>query len=213
MEISWNTAYYWRQLDYSLVQLFTVLKIKKSNLGIAFASACLLVVLDILIEPVAIQYNFELEWNHSSYQNYIAWFIISFIFCYAIAYYKGESKNNLAPYLLILQFMFLESSILWYGNSFFIFWQLLPLSFMEFMAWFTHKFIMHGIMWYFHKDHHHEPGFFEKTTFFLILLFKLVMYNVGTYECILFCSLYRDWHCCLWSFIFFDARRFYTPTL
>jgi hypothetical protein len=77
-----------------------------------------------------------------------------------------------------------------------------------------HKFIMHGIMWYFHKDHHqHEPGFFEKTTFFLILLFKLVMYNVGTYECILFCSLYRDWHCCLWSFLFFDARRFYTPTL
>jgi putative membrane protein len=30
----------------------------KSNLGIAFASACLLVLLDILIEPVAIQYNF-----------------------------------------------------------------------------------------------------------------------------------------------------------
>lgn len=42
--------------------------------------------------------------------------------------------------------------------------------FMEFMAWFTHKFIMHGLLWYLHKDHHQvEPGFFEKNdAFFLI---------------------------------------------
>jgi beta-carotene 3-hydroxylase len=32
---------------------------------------------------------------------------------------------------------------------------------MEFMAWFTHKFVMHGFLWYLHKDHHQvEPGFF-----------------------------------------------------
>lgn len=42
--------------------------------------------------------------------------------------------------------------------------------FMEFMAWFTHKFIMHGLMWYFHKDHHqHEPGFFEKNDVFFLI--------------------------------------------
>ncbi len=42
--------------------------------------------------------------------------------------------------------------------------------FMEFMAWFTHKFVMHGLLWYLHKDHHQvEPGFFEKNdSFFLI---------------------------------------------
>ena len=42
--------------------------------------------------------------------------------------------------------------------------------FMEFMAWFTHKYVMHGFMWYFHEDHHQPlPGFFEKNdTFFLI---------------------------------------------
>ncbi len=42
--------------------------------------------------------------------------------------------------------------------------------FMEFMAWFTHKFVMHGFLWYLHRDHHqgHE-GFFEKNdAFFLI---------------------------------------------
>ncbi len=30
--------------------------------------------------------------------------------------------------------------------------------FMEFMAWFTHKYVMHGFMWYFHKDHHIRDG-------------------------------------------------------
>ena len=41
---------------------------------------------------------------------------------------------------------------------------------MEGVAWFAHKYLMHGLMWYFHEDHHvHEPGFFEKNdAFFLI---------------------------------------------
>lgn len=42
--------------------------------------------------------------------------------------------------------------------------------FMEFMAWFTHKFVMHGFLWNLHFDHHNkQPGFFEKNdTFFLV---------------------------------------------
>src|SRR5687768_13030653 len=41
---------------------------------------------------------------------------------------------------------------------------------MEGVAWLTHKYIMHGVLWYLHKDHHQpEPGFFEKNdAFFLI---------------------------------------------
>jgi beta-carotene 3-hydroxylase len=41
---------------------------------------------------------------------------------------------------------------------------------MEGVAWFAHKHLMHGTMWFFHSDHHvHEPGFFEKNdAFFLI---------------------------------------------
>lgn len=41
---------------------------------------------------------------------------------------------------------------------------------MEFVAWFTHKYVMHGLLWMLHKDHHQtEPGFFEKNdAFFLI---------------------------------------------
>lgn len=41
---------------------------------------------------------------------------------------------------------------------------------MEFMAWFTHKFIMHGLLWYLHRDHHQpHPGFFEKNDYFFII--------------------------------------------
>lgn len=47
---------------------------------------------------------------------------------------------------------------------------LLTFGFMEFVAWFAHKYVMHGFLWVLHKDHHqHEPGFFEKNdAFFLI---------------------------------------------
>lgn len=41
---------------------------------------------------------------------------------------------------------------------------------MEFMAWFTHKFVMHGFMWYFHEDHHvPQKGFFEKNDVFFLI--------------------------------------------
>lgn len=35
---------------------------------------------------------------------------------------------------------------------------LLAFFFMEFTAWFTHKYVMHGFMWFFHKDHHIRDG-------------------------------------------------------
>lgn len=41
---------------------------------------------------------------------------------------------------------------------------------MEGITRLTHRFVMHGFLWYLHKDHHQPgPGFFEKNdTFFLI---------------------------------------------
>ena len=33
---------------------------------------------------------------------------------------------------------------------------LVAFCFMEFMAWFSHKYVMHGFMWKFHKDHHQK---------------------------------------------------------
>ena len=42
---------------------------------------------------------------------------------------------------------------------------------MEFVAWFTHKFIMHGLLWRLHSDHHvkSREGFFEKNDSFFLL--------------------------------------------
>jgi beta-carotene 3-hydroxylase len=41
---------------------------------------------------------------------------------------------------------------------------------MEFMAWFTHKYIMHGFLWSLHKDHHkkdHDSWFERNDAFFI----------------------------------------------
>lgn len=53
---------------------------------------------------------------------------------------------------------------------------------MEGVAWFTHKYLMHGPLWYFHRDHHtHDnAGFFEKNDFFFLL------FAVPGVVCILF---------------------------
>lgn len=42
---------------------------------------------------------------------------------------------------------------------------------MEIIAWFTHKYIMHGLLWRLHKDHHKKEskGFFEHNDFFFLL--------------------------------------------
>jgi len=41
---------------------------------------------------------------------------------------------------------------------------------MEGITWLTHRYVMHGFLWYLHQDHHKKgPGFFEKNdAFFLI---------------------------------------------
>lgn len=58
--------------------------------------------------------------------------------------------------------------------------------FMEFMAWFAHKYLMHGLLWSWHEDHHlphHEKeGFWEKNDrFFLVFAIPSAScYIIGT---------------------------------
>ena len=54
-----------------------------------------------------------------------------------------------------------------------IIWIIIVLTtfcFMEFMAWFSHKYIMHGFLWSVHKDHHKKEhnSWFEKNDLFFI---------------------------------------------
>ena len=51
-----------------------------------------------------------------------------------------------------------------------IFTVIATFCFMEFIAWFSHKYIMHGFMWFLHKDHHkkdHKSWFERNDMFFL----------------------------------------------
>lgn len=58
--------------------------------------------------------------------------------------------------------------------------------FMEFVAWFAHKYVMHGFLWDWHEDHHlphHEKeGFFEKNDlFFLVFAIpSMACYIIGS---------------------------------
>jgi len=42
---------------------------------------------------------------------------------------------------------------------------------MEAVAWLTHKFVMHGLLWRLHEDHHKKnpTSFFEKNDYFFLI--------------------------------------------
>ena len=42
---------------------------------------------------------------------------------------------------------------------------------MEAVAWLTHKFVMHGLLWRLHEDHHKKnpSSFFEKNDYFFLI--------------------------------------------
>lgn len=55
---------------------------------------------------------------------------------------------------------------------------------MEWVAWATHKYIMHGFMWRWHEDHHHpHTGFFEKNDYFAVVfaVLSITLFAVGTF--------------------------------
>jgi beta-carotene 3-hydroxylase len=48
---------------------------------------------------------------------------------------------------------------------------LLAFTGMEFIAWVTHKYVMHGLMWHWHSDHHHKDheSSFERNDIFFVI--------------------------------------------
>ena len=52
---------------------------------------------------------------------------------------------------------------------------------MEFVAWFSHKYVMHGFLWSWHKDHHkkdHESWFEKNDLFFLVYAIPSVFFVI-----------------------------------
>jgi beta-carotene 3-hydroxylase len=60
---------------------------------------------------------------------------------------------------------------------------------MEFVAWFTHKYIMHGFLWNLHFDHHtpNKDSFFEKNDAFFLI------YAIPSWLCIMLGSMFAVW--------------------
>lgn len=72
----------------------------------AMASA-IMVLLDLFIEPVAIEYGFW-EWSDGNppLQNYIGWYLVALPLLSAFMLLQGDIRNKVAVTLLILQVIF-----------------------------------------------------------------------------------------------------------
>ncbi|MFK7900715.1 MAG: carotenoid biosynthesis protein [Cyclobacteriaceae bacterium] len=70
-------------------------------------SAALMVILDVLIEPVAISLNFW-SWDTTSvpFQNYLGWFLISVVMFSAYFLLPLSRENKLGKLLFIIQLLF-----------------------------------------------------------------------------------------------------------
>ena len=68
---------------------------------------------------------------------------------------------------------------------FYIFIILLTYALMEVVTWLMHKYVMHGFLWYLHKDHH-QPKYqntFEKNDAFFVIgaIPSITLFYVGMY--------------------------------
>jgi uncharacterized membrane protein len=106
----------WLVLCYCFTYFFKKLFFQNIYL-IALLSSICMVLLDYLIEPVAIKLDFW-QWanNQIPYQNYLGWFLLAFLLNLYLLKQKVFFKNNIAQLLLGLQILFFALH-----NLFFIF--------------------------------------------------------------------------------------------
>lgn len=103
----------WILLFYTAGISVNYLSIKNNWLKAGLAAA-MLVGLDLLIEPVAIRFDYW-SWANGTIpvQNYVAWFIFSLV-CFRVFYgMKFDKQNPAAVVLLLAQFLFFIALNLW----------------------------------------------------------------------------------------------------
>jgi len=94
----------WFLLVYLISTVFN--KIKNIFL-FAGISAAVMTLLDVFIEPVAIRLDFW-QWQNNviPLQNYIAWYLISFLLFLFFRKVNGNTQNRIAIIVLAIQFLF-----------------------------------------------------------------------------------------------------------
>jgi len=59
---------------------------------------------------------------------------------------------------------------------------------MEGITWLTHRYVMHGFLWYLHEDHHQKgKGFFEKNDAFFLI------FAIPSWLCIMLGSMHQNY--------------------
>ena len=94
----------WLILTYSVIQ---VLKNRMNMIALLMTGSFLLVIFDLVLEPVAIHYSWWI-WQKGAVplQNYIAWYFTSIVLLFILVKSGPQDKNPLAPWILITQFIF-----------------------------------------------------------------------------------------------------------
>ncbi len=106
----WNTPLViginWLILVYGMGTFLAYLTIKNKLLS-AFIGATALTILDLLIEPIAIKFDYW-AWKQITVpvQNYVAWWILSFIFILIFNRLHFNKQNIVAIILLLVQYLF-----------------------------------------------------------------------------------------------------------
>ncbi|MEM1324812.1 MAG: carotenoid biosynthesis protein [Bacteroidota bacterium] len=107
----WNTPLMigvnWVMLIYASGMTVNLFFPKIAKMLRPFIGATIMVVLDVLIEPVAIYYDF---WTWTApevpFRNYLAWYVISLFLLYLFHRIHENQTNKVASGLLALQFLF-----------------------------------------------------------------------------------------------------------
>ena len=86
--------------------------------------------------------------------------VISFLLCIFLFYLSVSNTNRYCTLKIILLMNILINASITLG----------VLCFMECFTWFFHKHVMHGFMWFLHRDHHDgENHLLEKNDFFFLI--------------------------------------------
>lgn len=101
----------WVMLCYFSV--YTWSKWFKSVGMVVLLASVTMVGLDMLIEPLAEKLGFWSWYGHQiPVRNYLAWWVLSVLFCGLLVMVKKSSENKIAPYLLVVQMAFFASLLI-----------------------------------------------------------------------------------------------------
>jgi bisanhydrobacterioruberin hydratase len=105
LEVPLIIGFNWAIIIWGSSELADRLKFNRLIKVLIAASAAVLI--DFLIEPVAMKFNYW-QWSGSviPYRNYIAWFVIALFFSSSYFYFKQKSSTTLPIHFYITQIIF-----------------------------------------------------------------------------------------------------------